>query len=259
MSQDIPKEYPLDRKPRAIIVGASSGIGEAVAYKLAKEGYIVALLATNKPALDKICQKINARAGENLAFAYKHDVTQFDKIPQTFQKILADIKQLDALVYIAGVMPQVAIDEYNFEKDLAMTNVNMLGGMGWMAQAATLFDRMGSGHIVGIASVAADRGRVKNPGYNASKAGLDTYLEALRNRLTRKGAHVMSVKPGFVNTAMLEGVKGTFGVISPEKAADAIYRGMRRRTQILYTPWWWRYLMLVIIHMPSFIFRRLSF
>lgn len=259
MSQDIPKEYPLDRKKRAVIVGAASGIGEAVAHKLAGEGYIVALLAPDKPALDNICQRINARTGENLAFAYKHDVTQFEKIPQMFQKILADIKQLDALVYIAGVMPRVAIDEYNFDKDLVMTNVNMLGGMAWMAQAATLFDRMGSGHIVGIASVAADRGRVTNPGYNASKAGLDTYLEALRNRLTRKGVHVMSVKPGFVKTAMLEGVKRTFGVISPEKAADVIYRGMRQRSQVVYTPWWWRYLMLVIIHMPSFIFRRLSF
>ncbi len=255
----IPVDFPLDRKKRAVIVGASSGIGEALAYKLADEGYVLALLSPEFDRLKGVADKINEKAGVTVALAYDHDATKFDKVPQTFQKVLADLGQMDAMFYIAGVMPTVAIDEYDFAKDLAMVNVNMLGGMAWMGQAAVLFERMGAGHIVGIASVAADRGRVKNPGYNASKAGLDTYMEALRNRLTRKGVHVMSVKPGFVDTEMLKDAGKTFGVISPKRAAELIYGGMQRRTQIMYAPWWWRYMMLVIIHMPSFIFRRMSF
>lgn len=255
----IPVDFPLNRKLRAVVVGASSGIGEALAHKLADEGYVTALLAPDMANLQKVAASINEKAGETAALAYKHDVTKFNQVPQTFQKILGDLGQLDALFYIAGVMPTVAMDEYNFDKDRAMVEVNMLGGMAWMGQAAVVFERMGAGNIVGIASVAADRGRVKNPGYNASKAGLDTYLEALRNRLTRKGVHVLSVKPGFVETAMLKDAGPTFGVISTEKAADVIFRGMNSSKQVIYTPWWWRWIMWVIIHMPSFIFRRLSF
>jgi short-subunit dehydrogenase len=101
---------------------------------------------------------------------------------------------------------------------------------------------------------------VGNPGNNTSKAGLTTYLEALRNRLTRHGINVLTVKPGFVKTEMLTAALGpTPFAIMPEKAADDIYSAMRRRRQVIYTPWIWRWIMLAIQHTPSFIFRRLSF
>ncbi len=258
-TSNAPVDSPLNPVPRAVVFGASSGIGEAVARKLAREGYRVALLARRREALENICKEINQQLGESIAVAYQHDVTKYDEVPALFQQVLRDLKQIDVFVYVAGVQHRFGFSEYDFEKEREMINVNLLGAMAWLGQIATLFERMGRGHIIGISSVGGDRGRVGNPAYNTSKAGLSTYLEALRNRLTRSGVHVLTVKPGFVQTELLKNAPTTFGVISPEKLANDIWRAIRKRRQVIYAPKWWRLIMLIIRHTPSFIFRRLSF
>jgi len=141
-----------------------------------------------------------------------------------------------------------------------MVEVNLIGALAWLNPVAEMFQSAQAGQIVGIGSVAGDRGRVGNPGYNTSKAGLATYLEALRNRLTRRGVRVLTVKPGFVQTEMIKAAQGpTPFMIAPEKAADDIWKAMQKRKQMIYTPSIWRWIMLAIQHTPSFIFRRLSF
>lgn len=254
-----PIDDPLQPRKRAVVIGASSGVGEELAHKLASEGYLVALLARRKKNLDAICKEINAKYGETRAAAYGHDVTEYGKVPKLFQTILADLQRIDLVVFVSGTLHRMGMAEFDFEKDRKMVEVNMLGAMAWLGQAATLFESMGSGQIVGISSVAADRGRVGNPGYNASKAGMTTYMEGLRNRLTRHGVHVLTVKPGFVDTFMMEGARMKLGMISTEKAVNDIWRAIKRRKQTMYTPWWWYWVMMGIRHMPSFIFRRLSF
>lgn len=254
-----PVEHPLDPLPRAVVIGASSGIGEAVANKLAQEGCLVALLARRQDLLEDLANRINREAGNQVAFVYPHDVTSFDLVPALFHTILQDLQTIDILVYVAGVQPPVGIDEFNTAKDHAMIDVNLKGAVAWLGQGAQLFERMGRGHLVGISSVAGDRGRVANPAYNASKAGISTYLEALRNRLTRKGVHVLTVKPGYVQTALLPSGGGPFPAVPPEKVAADLWRAIKRRKQLIYSPWWWRYILLVVTHIPSVIFRRLSF
>ena len=108
-----------------------------------------------------------------------------------------------------------------------MLETNLLGAVAWLNQAARLFERMGGGQIVGISSIAGERGRVAGPVYNTSKAALNTYLEALRNRLTRHGVNVLTVRPGFVQTELLKNSPKTFWVISPEQAADDIWHAIR--------------------------------
>ncbi len=242
----------------AIVVGASSGIGEAVARRLAREGYAVALVARRADLLNQICEQINAQPGQRRARAYPHDVTQFSEAQSLFQTILRDLGRVDVIVYSSGAMPAAGLSEFNFEKDKAMIDVNVLGAMAWLDQAAMMFERTGGGQIVGISSVAGDRGRVINPVYNASKAALTTYLEGLRNRLTRKGVHVLTVKPGFVDTDMLKGVKRRMWVIAPDQAAADIWRAIKGRKQSIYTPARWGLVMFVIRNIPSFVFRRLS-
>lgn len=254
-----PQDTPLTPRPHAVIVGASSGIGAALAHRLAAEGYRVALLARREPALARLCEQINSAQGEGCARAYPHDVTRYAEIPALFQRLLQEMGHIDLIVYCAAVMPSVGALEFDPEKDRAMVEVNLLGAMGWLGQAATLFARMGAGHIVGISSVAGDRGRVKNPGHNASKAGLDAYLEGLRNRLSRLGVRVLTVKPGFVDTAMLKDAGRTFWVQSPDRTALDIWRAIRSGKQLIYTPARWRWLMLIVRNIPSIVFRRLSF
>ena len=246
--------------PVAVIVGASSGIGAALARRLADEGYRVALLARNEDALNQVAEAIRAAHGAETARVYPHDVTDYDAIPDLFRRILAEMERIDAVIYSAGVLHPVAEDEYDFAKDRPMVEVNLLGAVAWLGQAAAYFQALGQGHIVGISSVAGDRGRVKNPAYQASKAGLTNYLEGLRNRLTRRGVHVLTVKPGFVDTPMLRKAGGgPFWVIPPEKAAADIAKALRKKKQVIYTPARWRWLMLIIQHIPSFLFRRMRF
>ena len=250
---------PLTPRRRAMIIGASEGIGAALARKLAKEGYTLALLSRQKDKLVALCNELNQK--ETVALAYPHDVTQHNEVPALLQKIVADLGGLDTVIFLAGVnFPPGGNDKYNFENDRKMIEVNLIGAMAWLTPIAEMFHNAKAGQIVGIGSVAGDRGRVGNPGYNTSKAGLATYLEALRNRLTRHGVNVLTVKPGFVKTEMLKAAQGgTPFAIEPEKAADDIYKAMQKRKQTIYTPFFWRYIMLIIQHIPSFIFRKLSF
>jgi short-subunit dehydrogenase len=251
----------LNPRRRAIVVGASIGMGAALSKKLAKEGYVVALVARQKDKLNTLCEEINQSVGETRALAYPHDVSNYKEAPELLQKIVADLGGLDTFIFMAGInYPPGGNDKYNFDNDRQMVEVNLIGAMAWLSPVAEMFQAAKAGQIVGIGSVAGDRGRVGNPGYNTSKAGMHTYLEALRNRLTRYGVNVLTVKPGFVKTEMLKAAVGpTPFAIPVEKAVDDIYAAMRKRKQSIYTPFFWQYIMLVIRHIPSFIFRRLSF
>ena len=251
---------PLNPRRRGIIVGASDGMGAALARKLSKEGYTLALVARRKDKLNTISAEINSSENETRALAYVHDVANYGQVPDLLRKIVADIGGLDLFVFMAGVNFPPGLNNYNFEGDRKMVEVNLIGAMAWLSPVAEMFQNAKAGQIVGISSVAGDRGRIGNPGYNTSKAGLTTYLEALRNRLTRHGVNVLTVKPGFVKTEMIKAAQGgTPFAISPEKAADDIYKAMRKRKQLIYTASIWRWIMLIIQHVPSVIFRRMSF
>jgi short-subunit dehydrogenase len=250
---------PLEPRPRAIVVGASSGIGAALTRELAHRGYNVAAVARREAKLNELCQTINAAAsGGGTALPYIHNVTHFDETPALFQTITDDLGGLDLIAYVAGVQPPMEPNEYNFDKDQAMVQTNLLGAMAWLGQAAVRFERAQAGQIIAISSIAADRGRRLNPAYNASKAGLDTYLEALRNRLTQHSVTVTTIKPGFVDTILLENAPKTFWVIPPAKAAAIIYRAAQSKKQVVYVPGRWRYVSLIIRNIPSIIFRRLN-
>jgi decaprenylphospho-beta-D-erythro-pentofuranosid-2-ulose 2-reductase len=252
---------PLQPRRRGIIIGASDGLGAALARRLAHEGYTLALLARRKEKLEALCNELNTSMGAGCAYPYIHDVSRYEDVPALLRRIVADLGGLDLVIFSAGInRPPGGIDRYNFENDRQMVEINLIGAMAWLTPVAEMFHAVRAGQIVGIGSVAGDRGRVGNPGYNTSKAGLATYLEALRNRLTRDGVHVLTVKPGFLQTDMLKSAQGsTPFVIPPEKAADDIWRAIRRRRQQIYTPARWYWIMFAIRHTPSFIFRKLSF
>jgi decaprenylphospho-beta-D-erythro-pentofuranosid-2-ulose 2-reductase len=256
-----PAATPLNPRRRGILIGASDGIGAGLARRLAREGYTLALLARRADKLEALCSEINQMAGEQRASAYVHDVAEYEGVPVLLRRIVADLGGLDLVVFVAGVnYPPGGIDKYDFEKDRQMIEVNLIGAMAWLSPVAEMFQSARAGQIVGIGSVAGDRGRVGNPGYNTSKAGLATYLEALRNRLTRHGVNVLTVKPGFVQTEMLNAAQGpTPFTISVDQAAEDIWNAMKKRKQVIYTASIWRWIMLAIQHTPSFIFRRLSF
>lgn len=243
------------RFQKAIVVGASSGIGEALALRLAAEGAEVAALARRLPELEKL-----AAAHPGKIRAYAHDVREPETAPDLFARIAADLGGVDTVIYAAGVMPEPAEGEYDFEKDRAMIEVNLVGALAWLNLAAARFEAARAGTIVGISSVAGERGRRGNPGYGTSKAALTTYLEALRNRCSRYGVNVVTVKPGFVDTPMTRGRKGLFWLISADEAARRSLNLARRgRSAAGFVPARWALVALVVRLLPSFVFRKLNF
>jgi len=242
----------------ALVIGASSGIGEALARRLAAEGTRVALVGRREPELRRVMGEINSAAGEDRAAAIAHDVRATTEIPELVQRIARVLGGLDLVIYAAGVMPAVAEDEYNTAKDREMIEVNLVGAVAWLNPVAERMASLGRGTIVGIGSVAGDRGRSGNPVYCTSKAALHAYLEALRNRLARAGVKVVTIKPGFVDTAMTRGKDGLFWVISTDRAAEIILDKARQGAVTAYVPARWRMVMAIIRSIPSFIFSRLG-
>ncbi len=242
---------------RAIVVGASSGIGAALVRRLVAAGYRVAAIARREPALTALCDEL-ILDGVPRALPFVHDVRHIDEAPELFVRIVRELDGLDLIVYAAGVMPNVAPDQFDTAIDAGVIEVNVIGAMSWLNLAASRFQTQRSGTICGIGSVAGDRGRRGNPAYCASKAALHTYLEALRNRLTQHGVHVLTVKPGPVHTPMTEGRTDLPMAIQPEQAAEAIHRAIARGAQTAYVPLQWALVMGAIRSVPSVVFRRLN-
>lgn len=166
---------------------------------------------------------------------------------------------MDLLVFAAGIMPAVGPNEYDAPKDREILEVNLLGAVSWLDEAALRMEAARRGTIVGVSSVAGDRGRRGMPAYGTSKAALNCFLESLRNRLSQHGVNVVTVRPGYVATPMTAGLQlPAKATISADRCAELILSAARRGPCDVYAPWPWAWVMRIIRWMPSFVFRKLS-
>ncbi|MCX7888762.1 MAG: SDR family NAD(P)-dependent oxidoreductase [Rhodobacteraceae bacterium] len=238
-----------------IILGASSAMARAFARRVAADG--AAVLLCGRDAGDLAAQAADCRlrgASEAEALAFEA------RDPSTFAPVIDRAAgregRINAAVFVGSMPPQAAIDADPALLDGVVADSHT-GPARFLHMLAPLIEARGGGTIVGLGSVAGDRGRLGNYVYGSAKAGFATYLSGLRNRLGRAGGHVVTVKPGFVDTAMTWGLPGMFLVASPETVADDILRAVRRRRNVIYTPFFWRYIMLVIRHIPETVFKRM--
>jgi decaprenylphospho-beta-D-erythro-pentofuranosid-2-ulose 2-reductase len=245
-------EYQRDMKfQRVLVVGASSGIGAALVRALSSRGSEVAAVARRESELGELAAEC-----ANRVHTYCHDVRDTESVPIVFDRVIEDLGGLDLVIYAAGVMPDVEESEYNTVKDQAMVEINFMGAIAWLNLAACHMEARGAGTLVGISSVAGDRGRRGNPVYTASKAALSAYLEALRNRLSRYGVCVITVKPGPVDTPMTHGTQQPL-LISTDRCVEGILALVDRQKPVTgYIPGIWRTIMTIIRLVPSFVFRR---
>lgn len=245
---------------RAIVVGASSGMGAALVKQLAAEGYQVAALARRENELrdlEAACQTSCDETGGRVVIR-AHDVLETEAIPALFEELVRELGGLDLFIYAAGIMPKVEPDEYSTDKDLSMVAINLNGCIAWGNPVAKYFKTRRAGTIIGISSIAGDRGRRGAPVYGTTKAAMNTYLEGLRNRLGEWGVHVCTIRPGFIDTDMTKGMDGLFWLISPEEAARTILGAARNRVNTRYVPLRWQLVGTVIKSIPSFLFKKLN-
>lgn len=245
---------------KIIVVGASSGIGRAIAEKELQEGSQVVLIARREKVLAQITKPYTK---QKQAFALPFDVTKTSQVGKAFGTAVRLLGGLDEIYYASGIMPTVSPGEYNTKKDVEMLEVNLFGAIAFLNEAAVYLGEQKKGKIIGISSIAGERGRKGNPVYNTSKAALNVYLEALRNRLSEKNVQVFTVKPGFVKTEMTEGLplpeKGLLRAISADEAAEQILATVSKGKEVFFVPKIWSLVALIIRSIPSFIFKKLSF
>lgn len=239
-----------------IILGATSSMARAFARAVAAEGACVLLAGRDSEELAALaadCRLRGARAAEAVAFDARE--------PATFGPLVGRMEteegEVNAAVFVGSMPEQAAIDRDPSLIDGVVAD-SFTGPARFLQMLAPLMEARGGGTVVGVGSVAGDRGRLGNYVYGAAKAGFATYLSGLRNRLTRAGGHVVTVKPGFVDTAMTWGLPGLFLVASPEAVAADLLKAVRKKRNVIYTPFFWRWIMLIIRHIPEPVFKKMK-
>lgn len=236
---------------KAIIIGASSGIGRELAKILSRNRYVVGVMARRVQLLDELGSEV-----EGTLFVKKIDVADVESAMETLAKFIEEMGGVDLVVMSAGTGDVNNSLSWRLEDEAIKTNV--CGFAALVNVAMHHFTEKGSGHLVGISSIAALRGGRESPAYNASKAFESNYLEGLRQKVRRSGLPITitDIKPGFVNTAMAKG-EGIFWAAEPEEAARQIYRVIKRKKSSAYITRRWALVAWLIKLLPGFMYERL--
>lgn len=241
-----------------VIVGGSSSIGRALARQWAKAGSDLILAGRDLPDLQRTADDIRVRSGREVKVV-SFDALAFDKHQAFWNECKAIAgEKLNGIVLLHGTMPVQADAQSDLAVARAAIDVNYVSVVSLLTYVANDFEARKRGFIAVFSSVAGDRGRQSNYVYGSAKAALSTFLGGLRVRLAKSHVNVLTVKPGFVDTSMTWGLPGLFLVASPENVAADVYHGVIGGNGVLYTPGFWRYIMLIIRMVPDFIFKRMK-
>lgn len=240
------------------VLGATSGIARATAAALARRGYGLYLAGRDADEVARVATDLALR--HRVPVRHGHLDALALRTHGAFVRRIADEAKppLVGAVVAFGTLGDEEAAHADFDAAHAILQVNLVGAVSVLTHLANALEARGSGFLVGISSVAGDRGRRGNYCYGAAKAGLTAFLSGLRARLGRKGVQVITVKPGFVDTAMTFGRPGMFLVASPAMVGEGIARAIERGTPVLYVPWFWRWIMLAIRAVPERFFMRLD-
>lgn len=238
-----------------LILGAHAAIGRALAHVFARAGHPLLLAARQPERLEADRQDLSLRYQVPVS-TWAFDALDID----SHAAFYAGLAPRPAIVIcVFGLMHPQAEAEGDWALAAEMLAVNFTGAASILHHVAQDLAARQAGGIIGISSVAGDRGRASNYYYGSAKAGFSALLSGLRNRLYKQGVHVLTVKPGFVRTPMTEGLDLP-GLLTaePGQVARAVYRAWRRRRAVCYTRWMWRPIMRIIRSIPEPVFKRLS-
>jgi short-subunit dehydrogenase len=236
---------------KAIVIGASSGIGKSLTEILVREGYIVGITGRREELLQSI-----QSANSGRVFFLKMDVQNLTGIESSCNELVQQVGGLDLLIITAGIGEENKELDFETENDVIKTNIQGFTSLcNW---GMRFFKYQGYGHLVNISSVAGLRGNGQAPSYSASKAYQINYLEGLRLNADKSETkiYVTDVRPGFVDTAMAKG-EGLFWVVPVEKAAQQIFDAIKRKKNIVYITKRWRLIGCIIKLLPYSVLKKL--
>lgn len=237
---------------KAIIIGATSGIGRSLAIELSQRGYAVGLAGRRTELLQQVQGELSGPSATMTI-----DVTMPEEAALRLDELIAALGGMDLLVVSSGI--GVPNPELEFEPERQTIAVNVTGFVAMAAAGFRYFTRRGAGHLVGISSIAGLRGSRYNPAYGASKAFEMNYLEALRNRArhARLPIAVTDIRPGFVETPMTHGQVGMFWVANAAVAARQIADAIAKKRRFAYITRRWSIIAWIVRHLPSWALERI--
>ncbi|MFZ0016409.1 MAG: SDR family oxidoreductase [Acetobacteraceae bacterium] len=245
---------------RIAIFGATSAIATSCARLWLSEGSSLFLVARNPDKLQVLVDDLCVRKGPAQVLAQAcADLNDFERHEDLLAEARRALGGLDVLLVAHGSLPDQRVCELSVNATLDELRTNALSIISLVTLAANLFQTAGHGTIAVISSVAGDRGRQSNYVYGTAKGAVSLFLEGVRNRLSRSGVRVVTIKPGFVDTPMTAHLekKGPLWA-QPQTIARGIARAVNGRRDVVYLPGFWRWIMVIIRHIPEPIFKRMS-
>ncbi len=239
------------------IIGATSAIAYETAKHFATEGADLFLVARSATRLTTIANDLKVR-GANRIDTYELDLADLGQHQALFEAIVQADDPLDMLLIAHGTLGDQQLCEASVEETLKEFTNNCISVISLLTLFANYFERQKRGCIAVISSVAGDRGRQSNYVYGTSKAAISTFLQGLRNRLYKAGVTVLTIKPGFVDTPMTASLKKNLLFASARSVGTDIYKAMKQGKDVVYLPWFWRPILLVVNIVPERVFKRLS-
>ena len=243
---------------RILIIGATSAIAEATARIFAARGDALFLVARNAGRLQTIKTDLDVRGAVRTATATL-DVADFAAHQAVIDQAERELGGLDTVLIAHGTLSDQGECEKSVDALRREFDINALSTMALLTTLANTFEARKAGTLAVISSVAGDRGRQSNYAYGSAKAAISAFLSGLRQRLAKANVDVLTIKPGFVDTPMTAAIanKGALWA-KPDAIAAGIVRAIDKRRSVVYLPWFWLPIMLVIRHIPEFVFKKIK-
>jgi short-subunit dehydrogenase len=240
---------------RVLIIGATSAIAEETARCFALQGDRLFLAARDATQMQTIAADLRLRGASEVDTA-AFEATNYGTHPDLIATAKEALGELDVALIMHGTLPDQNACQQSFEQTQAEFAVNTLSVISLLTTLANHFEETRHGVLGVITSVAGDRGRQSNYVYGSAKGCLNIFLAGLRHRLARSGVTVLTIKPGFVDTPMTKDFPKGMLWASPATVARDIYRAVEKRRSVIYTPWFWRWIMGIIRLTPSSLFHK---
>ena len=241
-----------------MVVGATSAIAHETAKCFARDGAEFFLIARNAEKLDDVSNDLKVRGAKRVE-TFLLDINDLERHEELVDAAVLALDGLDAVLISHGTLGDQQKCQLSVSETLKEFTTNCTSVIALLTLLANYFEQQKRGCIAVVSSVAGDRGRKSNYVYGSAKAAVSAFLSGLRGRLASAGVTVITVKPGLVDTPMTASLRKGLLFASPSKVGEGIYQAMKKKKEVVYVPWFWRPIMMIVRGIPETVFKKLSF